>query len=82
MIDGVAADIHAGRYQSAHLTVVHHQVVRQRRRGSVRDLLDNRWLHLFALDEAGRMAWRYAGDLAWERMAGAMPVAVPAELAA
>ncbi len=24
-----------------------------------------RWLHLFALDEDGRMAWRYAGDLKW-----------------
>jgi hypothetical protein len=22
-------------------------------------------MHLFALDEAGRMAWRYAGDLKW-----------------
>jgi uncharacterized protein len=31
----------------------------------VRALFDNRWLHLFALDEAGRMAWRYAGDLRW-----------------
>jgi hypothetical protein len=28
-------------------------------------LFDNGWLHLFALDEAGRMAWRYAGDLKW-----------------
>ena len=51
------------------------------RHPDVRALFDNRWLHLFALDEAGRMAWRYAGDLAWERMAGAMPAAVPAELA-
>jgi uncharacterized protein YbcC (UPF0753/DUF2309 family) len=32
----------------------------------VRALFDNRWLHLFALDEAGQMAMRYAGDLAWE----------------
>jgi len=22
-------------------------------------------LHLFELDETGRMAWRYAGDLQW-----------------
>jgi len=22
-------------------------------------------MHLFALDEAGHMAWRYAGDLGW-----------------
>ncbi len=34
--------------------------------GNVRALFDNRWLHLFALDEAGRMAWRYAGKLGWE----------------
>ena len=32
----------------------------------VRALFDNRWLHLFALDEAGRMAWRYDGKLGWE----------------
>ena len=36
--------------------------------GGVRDLFDNRWLHLFALDEQGRMAWRYAGDLTWAPM--------------
>lgn len=35
----------------------------------VRALFDNRWLHLFALDDAGQMAWRYAGDLEWEAMA-------------
>ncbi len=35
------------------------------RHEQVRALFDNRWLHLFALDEAGRMAWRYAGDLGW-----------------
>ena len=23
--------------------------------------------HLFGLDEAGRMAWRYAGDLSWSK---------------
>ena len=34
--------------------------------GNVRALFDNRWLHLFALDEAGRMVWRYAGKLGWE----------------
>ncbi|MCO6389034.1 YbcC family protein [Aliihoeflea sp. 40Bstr573] len=36
------------------------------RHADVRALFDNRWLHLFALDEDGRMAWRYAGDLAWD----------------
>ncbi len=35
------------------------------RHEGVRALFDNRWLHLFALDDAGRMAWRYAGDLTW-----------------
>jgi uncharacterized protein YbcC (UPF0753/DUF2309 family) len=37
------------------------------RHPAVRALFDNRWLHLFALDDAGRMAWRYAGQLRWER---------------
>lgn len=31
----------------------------------VRQLLDNGWLFLFALDDDGRVAWRYAGDLDW-----------------
>lgn len=38
------------------------------RHADVRALFDNGWLHLFALDEAGRMAWRYAGDLQWSAM--------------
>ena len=33
---------------------------------NVRALFDNRWLHLFALDESGSMAWRYTGNLQWE----------------
>jgi uncharacterized protein YbcC (UPF0753/DUF2309 family) len=36
------------------------------RHPGVRALFDNRWLHLFALDENGTMAWRYRGDLTWE----------------
>ncbi len=32
----------------------------------VRRLTDNRWLHLFALDEQGRVSHRYVGDLSWE----------------
>ncbi len=36
------------------------------RHDGVRALFDNRWLHLFALDDAGRIAWRYGGDLAWQ----------------
>lgn len=38
------------------------------RHEGVRNLFDNRWLHLFALDANGQMAWRYAGDLKWEPM--------------
>lgn len=40
------------------------------RHEGVRALFDQRWLHLLAMDEGGRLAWRYAGGLAW----------VPAEL--
>ncbi|WP_341022580.1 DUF2309 domain-containing protein [Brevundimonas diminuta] len=39
-----------------------------RRHPGVRALFDNRWLHLFALDDAGQMAWRYVGDLEWAAM--------------
>ncbi|MGF7161510.1 hypothetical protein FHS85_003151 [Rhodoligotrophos appendicifer] len=35
------------------------------RHPQVSALFDNRWLHLFALDERGRMAWRYVGGLKW-----------------
>ncbi len=35
------------------------------RHPQVRALFDNRWLHLFALDDQGRMTRRYAGDLRW-----------------
>ncbi len=38
------------------------------RHENVRALFDNKWLHLFALDHEGRMAWRYKGDLQWEAM--------------
>lgn len=36
------------------------------RQPQVRDLLDNGWLHLFALDDQGRAAHRYVGGLSWE----------------
>ena len=36
------------------------------RHPAVRALFDNRWLHLFAMDQEGRLAHRYVGDLAWE----------------
>ena len=38
------------------------------RHDSVCALFDNGWLHLFAIDENGRMAWRYEGNLAWSQM--------------
>ena len=47
-----------------------------KRHDGVRALFDNRWLTLFALDDAGRMAWRYEGDLNWvetEPAAASMP---------
>jgi uncharacterized protein YbcC (UPF0753/DUF2309 family) len=37
-----------------------------RRHDGVRALFDNRWLHLFAMDETGRLSARYVGGLAWE----------------
>jgi uncharacterized protein len=40
------------------------------RHPGVRALFDNRWLHLFALDDEGRMAWRYRGDMDWEDCTG------------
>ena len=39
-----------------------------RRHAEVRALFDHGWLHLFALDERGRMAWRYAGGPHWKAM--------------
>jgi hypothetical protein len=39
------------------------------RREAVRELLDNRWLHLIALSDDGRPAARYRGELKWEALA-------------
>lgn len=36
-----------------------------RRYDDVRALFDNGWLYLFALDDQGRMAWRYDGNFRW-----------------
>jgi uncharacterized protein YbcC (UPF0753/DUF2309 family) len=36
-----------------------------KRHDGVRNLFDNGWLYLFALDGNGRLAWRYAGNLQW-----------------
>jgi uncharacterized protein YbcC (UPF0753/DUF2309 family) len=41
-----------------------------KRHGNVRALFDNRWLHLFAMDENGRLGHRYTGDLNWEPVEG------------
>ncbi len=37
--------------------------------GGVRALFENRWLHLFTLDDAGRIQGRYVGGLGWEPVA-------------
>jgi uncharacterized protein len=39
-----------------------------RKHAGVRELFDKRWLHLFALDDVGRMAWRYTGNLGWDEI--------------
>lgn len=36
-----------------------------RRHPGVRALFDNGWLHLIAMDDTGKLAWRYDGDLTW-----------------
>ena len=52
-----------------------------KRHEGVRALFDNRWLHLFALDENGQMAWRYAGDLQWTAISAASDPAVLLKMA-
>lgn len=37
------------------------------RHPDVQALLDNGWVHLWAMDEAGAITWRYDGELAWRR---------------
>ncbi|OAN62299.1 YbcC family protein [Sphingomonas sp. TDK1] len=37
------------------------------RHEDVRALFDHRWLHLLVIDERGRIAWRYADGLTWQR---------------
>ncbi len=36
------------------------------RHDTVRALFDNKWLHLFAMDDEGQMSHRYVGNLKWE----------------
>lgn len=52
-----------------------------KRHDDVRALFDNRWLHLFALDDAGQMAWRYVGDLQWEAVDGSAATELQLEVA-
>ncbi|MBO9446693.1 DUF2309 domain-containing protein [Ruegeria sp. R14_0] len=40
------------------------------RHPGVRELFDNGWLHLIAMDDEGKLAWRYSGDLTWTRFKG------------
>ncbi|MDF2159101.1 DUF2309 domain-containing protein [Algoriphagus sp. CAU 1675] len=35
---------------------------------SVRNLCDNGWIQLLALDESGKVSYRYSGDLYWEAL--------------
>ena len=41
------------------------------RHDGVRALFDNRWLHLLALDDAGKVHERYVGGLKWEAVSNA-----------
>ena len=50
------------------------------RHPDVRALFDNQWLHLFALDDSGAMAWRYSGDLGWVSTARAAVTESESEL--
>jgi uncharacterized protein YbcC (UPF0753/DUF2309 family) len=52
------------------------------RHEGVRALFDNRWLHLFALNAAGELAWRYTGNLQWERVDGQGQTMMERDLAA
>jgi uncharacterized protein YbcC (UPF0753/DUF2309 family) len=36
------------------------------RHTGVRQLFDNTWIHLYAIDDMGRLSHRYCGDLKWE----------------
>ena len=39
-----------------------------RRHDGVRALFDNGWLHLIAMEDDGRLTWRYDGNLGWAPM--------------
>ena len=44
------------------------------RHAGLRDLVDNGWVHLFQMDEDGRIAKRYTGKGRWEALGGNDPV--------
>ncbi len=46
---------------------------------SVRELLDNGWLNLLAMDDKGRVSHRYAGNLEWQAFAGEEAAEDPTE---
>jgi uncharacterized protein YbcC (UPF0753/DUF2309 family) len=39
------------------------------RHESIRDLCDNEWIYLFAMNDQGKVAYKYIGDLEWEVVA-------------
>lgn len=49
------------------------------RHPQVRALFDNGWLHLIAMDDQGRLAWRYTGDLNWTPISVASDQVIAAE---
>jgi len=49
------------------------------RHQGVAELFDNGWLKLFAMDEEGRLAWRYTGGGNWASMRTDTPAAIAAE---
>jgi uncharacterized protein YbcC (UPF0753/DUF2309 family) len=49
------------------------------RHPELRSLFQHRWMHLFALDEHGRMAWRHDGAQGWQAMSAGPAAAAMAE---
>jgi uncharacterized protein YbcC (UPF0753/DUF2309 family) len=52
------------------------------RHPELRSLFQHHWMHLFALDEHGRMAWRHDGAQGWQAMAASRAAPPVAEHAA
>ena len=47
------------------------------RHQSVRQLVDNGWIHLFAMDDAGAVSSQYAGNLKWKKMTETLTEILP-----